>query len=233
MHTSVFVVVTAAVAASAQAQLTIFRSEAAFTAAAPAQSFFEGFESFTQDTFFRDGEPAAQASGFRLSSLGRSSNSFEFATGANQGRNVIDTGSLIFPRTLFAQAGELPSGNLVLGFASNTNFVPNLQVLITFDQAVTSFAANFFRSNQIALTAILADGSTLDIGRPDTGSLTINAEFFGFTSTVGVSAIRISSIAATGTTFGFDNVRGSFVPTPGAAALLAAGGLVAARRRRS
>lgn len=84
--------------------------------------------------------------------------------------------------------------------------------------SVTSYLLTDRTSNFYLRTVDLSSADFTDGG----GSVTIKLTYTGFAATSGTGAIRL------------DNVRvdGTLIPTPGAAALLGLGGLLAARRRR-
>jgi MYXO-CTERM domain-containing protein len=84
--------------------------------------------------------------------------------------------------------------------------------------SVTSYVLTDRSSTFYLRTIDLSSADFTDGG----SSVTIKLTYTGFSATSGTGAIRL------------DNVRidGTFVPTPGAAALMGLGGLLAARRRR-
>lgn len=109
---------------------------------------------------------------------------------------------------------------------------------VTYGSTVLSFGTTYTILARYDLVAGLAN---------DTGALFVNpTDAFGIgdtayvaATTIGIDAVTFSSVslrqgtAANAATLVIDNIDVSIIPTPGAAALLGLGGLMASRRRRA
>jgi|GEM_PF-1155415 len=210
-----------ALAASAVAAGAVFTDRASFESAAGAAGKILELESFenlpldpnsaVRDTVVTDDFTiSAVNEGFEflppLSVLGTSGPGGTFATDGVQHVNV----------------GSLGNG---------TN---DVVVTFTFDFLITAFFADFtdlrgldnFPDGDATIENGVGDFTTLydgfDVGNPSLVSV-------GFVSDTPFDTITL--IATAGDSFGIDNVSYG-IPSPGAGALLAIGGLAAARRRR-
>lgn len=101
-------------------------------------------------------------------------------------------------------------------------------LVFTFDQAITSFGADFASLNDgVMRTNILAAGSTF---APEV-TRSSEVRFFGFTSDTAFTTVEIKGVINDG--YGIDNVHFSVVPVPAAVWLFASGLLMLLRFGRS
>lgn len=140
--------------------------------------------------------------------------------------------------TASATNGFFPAGTSGDVWLS-TNTATNPITINNFTGGVFAIAGFFFASDiggaftagSISVTVTDASGSVTQIlsGTPTTG-------YVGFTSDTGILSLTVTAVQPTA---GFvwptvnDLTLGTLIPTPGAAALLGLGGLVASRRRRA
>ena len=184
----------------------------AFEAAAGSTSS-ESFDSFAVDTSFQVG--ALDAGAFSIS-----------MTGAPEGGsyNQIDVPPLVSPES---------DVNGTAHMRVFTDDSPQANLVITFDEAITAFGADFRSLNDvIARTQIEAAGQTLLTPLSESSGL---LTFFGFVSDVAFTSVTFTGLA--NDVYGIDDVTWSTasVPEPGILGLLGAGlvGLALTRRRRA
>jgi hypothetical protein len=203
-------VVTAGIAASAGATVTVYTDRGAWLAAAGGSTGFEDFNSTALQTF-ADGQTLNFASGLSITRDGS-------PNGAD-GDLAISAGT---------QFGNIDGTTHLDG---ETGADPHEIVNLNFGTAVFAFGADFS-------SPFSGDGIGLQIGNDlvlvDTIS-GFDVGFFGIVSNGAVSDIQIVGNPATDTfqeLWQADNFEWTAIPTPGAATMLGLAGLAAARRRR-
>jgi hypothetical protein len=127
----------------------------------------------------------------------------------------------------FGPSGEvLPyNGNLMGGVPAGT-------AIFDFSTAVSRFGGYFNTVGPVGGgTAVFYDAEGVQIGSTSFGSTPTEWTWLGWESDVGIGRIEITG-PVQGFGFQFDDLTLNFVPTPGTAAVLAAGACVLGRRRR-
>jgi hypothetical protein len=199
---------------SAHAGVQSYTDRAAWELVAGPLSFSEDFESFQTDIDFSFGT-ISDPMGFSLSH-----------TGQDDFRNLIDVGPLDFSDgngTNSISAFVDGDGGDVVTLTADSS-------LLAFGFDVSSAAGGEGASLELlGLGGTVLDSVTLTNGIDD---------FFGFTASGPdvITGVRISGMGdgsvGPGEGFRIDNVAGTMIPAPGAAAIFGVGGLIASRRRR-
>lgn len=125
-----------------------------------------------------------------------------------------------------------PSGEVLPYNGNLMGGVPAGAAIFEFSTAVTRFGGFFNTVSSVGGgTALFFDASGAQIGSSDFGSNPTEWTWLGWESDVGISRIEIAG-PMQGFGFQFDDLTLNYVPTPGSAAVLAAGACVLGRRRR-
>lgn len=195
----------------------VFTDRDAWLAAAGSVDFVETFDGFTQDVSFQDA-PVRLNNGLTLS-----------ATPGTQLLRIIDVEEFV---VTFGDGVPYTTDPAVIAGTERTS-AGDRETVIEFDVAMTAFGFDIFGFSASSALSVVAFNGDDPLGSFLIGSLPVDT-FVGFVADDehSITSVRLMPAQTRSRLVVLDNLSGVFVPGPGAGVVLAAAGVLAARRRR-